>query len=584
MTQNYKFRSAGTARLTTKVHLLPLYLLVGLVLACSLPGRGEPTTSVSTELPEVTKSPTPPPQPTPTPQPLPPAVVESDPPPGPGFPLQGPLTLYFNQQMDRPSVENALSGQPSLAGRFEWLDDTTVVFKPDAALLPDTDVSVSINTSARAANGLTLPEPLRLDFRTVAPLQIVQTLPEPDQNEVNPSSALVVTFNQPVVPLGEAITSSPEAFHLEPPADGRGEWVNTSTYIFYPEPPLAGGVSYRVQLNSDLRSTAGAPLLFDADASVLSEPQWSFTTAQPRLEAVNLDQIQGNVPLDISVEMNFNQPMEARSAEENFSLLGPSTQRVPGQFGWNADFTTLTFTPTQLLERGVDYTLILQGSAQAQGGTALGQDFSTQFRTIPELSILRTEPGQGLGTPIYRGVVIYFSGPIESDEVLNYVTLEPSVTNLRHWWDGDRRALYINGDFTPVTDYNLRLSSQLSDPWDDTLGSEFRLDFRTNPLDPELIMAHGGIDLFLTPQETSLTLQATNLSSANISVGSVPFADYVRFLTPGGFDMLRGYLPADERTWNLPLNLPGDRVYPVDFPITPEGGPLSPGIYRLEVN
>ena len=86
-----------TAHLSKPVRLLPVLLLL-VSLACSLPVvTGKPTPSLPAATPTSTARP-----PTPTPAvSLPPGIVESSPPPGSDLPLQGPLTLYFSQAMDR---------------------------------------------------------------------------------------------------------------------------------------------------------------------------------------------------------------------------------------------------------------------------------------------------------------------------------------------------------------------------------------------------------------------------------------------------------------------------------------------------
>ena len=85
---------------------------------------------------------------------------------------------------------------------LNWLDDATLVFEPDSALPPSTDLTVELGTTALAANGLAMLEPVRLLYRTAAPLQAIQVLPQPGTVEADPSSAIVTTFDQPVVPLG----------------------------------------------------------------------------------------------------------------------------------------------------------------------------------------------------------------------------------------------------------------------------------------------------------------------------------------------------------------------------------------------
>ena len=107
-----------------------LYLLVlGLLLvssACSFPS-GETETPAPSPSQEVVQQATAtlPAEPTPTPHPLPPDLVESDPFPNAELGLDGSVIFYFNQSMDRSSVETAFSGH---SGSFSWVDDSTHLF------------------------------------------------------------------------------------------------------------------------------------------------------------------------------------------------------------------------------------------------------------------------------------------------------------------------------------------------------------------------------------------------------------------------------------------------------------------------
>ena len=99
---------------------LSVLLLVSM--ACTTPGL-EPTQLVEATQPpaveqEVETAPTPtqPAGPLGTAQELPPALVETDPPIGSQLPLDGTITLYFNQPMDTASVEGATDGHANHPG------------------------------------------------------------------------------------------------------------------------------------------------------------------------------------------------------------------------------------------------------------------------------------------------------------------------------------------------------------------------------------------------------------------------------------------------------------------------------------
>ena len=125
------------------IRLIPI-LLVMVSQACSLPtiGKPRPTATIPT-------TPTTPPLPTPTPKPLPPALVESSPPQGAELPLEGPFTLYFNQPMDRASVEAEYKRELGEETTFQWVDDSTVVLYPGQPLPPATDISFQVGGEIR---------------------------------------------------------------------------------------------------------------------------------------------------------------------------------------------------------------------------------------------------------------------------------------------------------------------------------------------------------------------------------------------------------------------------------------------------
>ena len=111
----------GSLTTTSRQHKLQIFFTVLLLvsMACSLPSFGQKATEEPVQpgqagepQPGTTSEPgaTPTAQPSPTlpPEPLPPALVEASPLPGSTLPLQGEITLYFNQPMQRASVEAAL--------------------------------------------------------------------------------------------------------------------------------------------------------------------------------------------------------------------------------------------------------------------------------------------------------------------------------------------------------------------------------------------------------------------------------------------------------------------------------------------
>lgn len=555
---------------------LSVLLLVFGMLACSLPGifGRDTATPVSTSNVLPTLLP-----PRPTPQPLPPTLVESDPLPGVELPLNSPISLYFNQPMEPTSVEAALTIEPTIAGQITWQDEATLVFSPSQPLSPESLISLTIKPDARARNGLSLPQPIQLDFQTVGYLHLTQSLPESGTLEVNPASAVVAAFNRPVVGLGAEPESLTAPFQLEPAAAGRGEWVNTSTYIFYPEPALQGGQIYTVQLDSSLLGVDGSPL-----AEVAS---WSFTTAMPQLVSVQTRLLEDGSPpqfidLDTPFTLTFNQPMDTSSVEAKFGLLGPDGANVPGKVSWNDDHTVMTFEPSGLLERDTVYSVALDAGVQAAGGSLIESANSVAFTTYPSLAVNGSNLGEGGIKGAYDMITLFLSAPLPEGDYQKYIQMEPSVSNLSSWFSSYDQTLNLYGEFDPETDYSLTVSSDLSDRWGDRLGQVFTLTFRTAPLPPNLFVSWYSFVFFLTPQDNSFTVQATNLPLLPTSLGSLTLEDFFSVASgENSYDRRMAYRSSDERTWSQSLDLVPNKSQPVDVYLNPERQGLEPGLYYL---
>jgi alpha-2-macroglobulin len=547
---------------------LPL-LLIAISLACSLPTIRKPTptpTSPSATLPV----------PTATTVPQPPTLVESQPPPGSNLPLSAAITLFFNQAMDRASVESAIRGEPTLSGRFEWTDDATLSFIPDVPLLPDTSVSLTIASSAQSQRGLTLQEPINIVYKTPGYLRLTQALPTPGSIDVDVYSAITAAFNYPVVPLGMDPADMPQAFGIDPPVQGHGEWVNTSTYIFYADPALAGGQNYNIQLNPDLKGTDGNPLE--------SPENWSFTTERPTLLSIEPVDGKQDVSLDTKVTLTFNQPMNPESVGSSFTLQNNIGESIPGRISWSENFTTLVFTPTELLHRNESYTALLRPDIRTTSGTALGEQFQATWSVLPELTITGSSPIQNGVTSIYSGVAISITSIVSAQDALNFITIQPQVPELHAITPFGERSLQLLGNFEPETAYTLTVSAGLSDLWGSSLADPYKLQFSTAPLEANFFLTSINNVIFLTPKDTSISAQATNIGSIELSLGSVPLEDFMSMLGRNGYDMYRAYNPADVRIWSQPLDVLPNRSQSVDLHISPNGRALEPGIYMLQIH
>jgi len=551
-------------RHTTKkrTHTLAyLILTILLTVSCALP-------SLPTQQPEATPTAF---QQEPLP-PLPPVLTEVFPLDGTQLGLDEPITLYFSQPMDRNSVEASLFGLP--AGSRTWSDDSTLTFTPDPSYDADAEITVAILSSAKAANGLSLADPVTLTYHTSSLLQAINFLPEPASQDIDPDAAVAVTFNQPVVPLGTD-TNLPDAFSLEPAVNGRGEWLSTSTYVFYPEPALAGGTTYTADLNTDLVSTTGAQL--DVVGSSIA---WSFVTALPRLVSVEPSNEQ-TLALDATIKLTFNQAMDPFSLENGFVFFEDGVP-VVGEISWNDDHTEMTFEPAERFERNSTYTLSITRDAVAASGTPIALEQQYQYFTYGDFSVHNSEPAEG-GTKIENGSVrVFFTAPPKDlDDLEGFVSLSPELSNQGIYIDGT--SLVISGFFLPENEYTLTISSDLVDEWDQPLGSDFELNFRTPAASPNLSVAYWGNVYFVRPDEPVLRANATNIQRADVSVAPITFGDFQLLTGPNSYDVLQTFAPQNSTTHSHVYSLTPSRSEPIALPLAGTGDDLGTGFYFVQV-
>lgn len=541
-----------TSRLVSAIFAL----LISLALACSF------SAPVEIDIPFIVT-------PTATPMSLPPAIVETDPPAGSQIGLQQGIAFFFNQPMNRASVEAALKMDQG-EGIYVWIDDSTLTFTPLQPLLADSPVTFTLSIGATAANGLVLLEAQSVTFTTAPALTVTQTLPAAGMEDIRPDSAIVVAFNQPVVPLGSDSADLPVGFNVEPAVRGRGEWLNSSTYIFHPEPGLDGGADYIVRVNPSLQSLAGLKL---AEA-----PAWTFRTSLPSVIELSPSNL-----LDLEIEpaftITFNQPMDRASVESDFRLDGPGGA-VNGTFEWNESATEVVFKPAGRLLRASAYSLRLSPASRSRGGVGLQAGIQHDYTSSPNFAIAYTTPFDGGSKNYSEQVEIFLTAPIGSystDELNELVTVSPTAGNL--WLYAHENSVSIYGEFDPDELYIVTISADLADKWGMRLGQSYEFRFRSGTPDPGLNLAYLPV-FFVRPEDPHVGVQITNLALLDVSTGPISLAEF--FGLESAYQEREAFNPGEAWTFTVRPNAGnGTTVY--NTPLTEEDN-LPPGLYFTRVD
>ncbi|HSM70760.1 MAG TPA: Ig-like domain-containing protein [Anaerolineales bacterium] len=462
-------------------------------------------------------------------QAYPAALVETDPPLNTVIGHRSPITLYFNQGMNKASVEAAMSGLPD--GTFTWSDEATLTFTPAQPYPPNSKLEIQIADSIQSASGFGIPETIQLAFTVADHLRATNVLPKENAADVDVDAAIVASFNQPVVPLGANPAALPPAFSVQPAVEGRGEWVNTSTYIFYPEPAMLGGTEYTVSVNADLKTASGVSL----DGSVVNA--WKFVTARPRVVEVSPSPAEF-LPPNPEIKLTFNQPMDRQSVQLNFLLSGTEGS-VNGAYAWNEDDTELTFLPENELARGIGYTLNIGANAKSKSGISLGEDYGVILNTYRNFAVTGTEN-------LRTRIEFTFSAPLARGDYEDLVTITPALDTFHvDSYSFNKSELYIDGNFISGTNYVVELSETISDQWGQTLGEPFIFNFQTPPLPPRLnvLFGAGYSNFFVRPDEPVLFANAVNITQAEVTIAPLSIQEF--FSLQFSSDTQETFTPSD---------------------------------------
>jgi hypothetical protein len=558
------------------------------------------------------------PGPTATPfPPIAPVVIDYLPQPGEELPADGAVSVFFDQPMDTQTVEAAFAIEPAVQGAFEWSDNNaTLHFKPQG-LERQSKYAVTVSDAARNRTNLNLTVPFKFTFTTVGYLEVSQVLPAPDTQDAETSALVTVLFNRPVVPLttiGDQ-ANLPNPITIEPAVKGTGEWLNTSIYVFRADPAFDAGTTYTVKVLAGLTDTTGGTLKDDY--------VWSFHTVPPAVLFSSINHDDTNVSIEPVIDVTFNQRMDHTSAEAAFRLTDAAGNNVTGQFAWayhppdpfatpneggnggghdNAPAAggpgggdgdmppfseTLTFTPTARLQLDTHYTLTIDRSARALGGAALEDAFSLSFTTVPYPAISYTIPADGdIEVDPAGGFSIEFVSPMDMSTIEGHITIDPKPTKV--YTNGWNTSFYMNWDEQPSTDYEVRISPGMRDPFGNAINEERVIHFSTAPYAPAAYLnVPGPIGTYNGYNPTQVYARFRNVTELDLSLYHLPDSDLPNFTGTSYYDW-QSYQPAPStlvRTWTESVSAKLNETGYKELNLADsEGGALEPGLYFLTLD
>jgi len=578
--------------------------------AAELPSpTAEPATATATPLP-------------PTPAgPFPPVVVSTVPELGAEQSPDAPITLKFDQPMDRASVEKAFAIEPgaSVDGAFTWVDDQTVQFAFKNGFQRGQRYRVRVVETAQGQAGLSMQRPFELRFSAAGLLQVTSVQPANTATEIAVDSKVVVMFSRPMVPLGalEQADSLPNPLTFVPPVKGQGEWLNTATYQFTPQIGFEPAISYTGRIAKGLTDVTGNALLTD-------DFEWTFTTVSPAVVASAPAAGDVYVSPTPVISVAFNQLMDHASVEKSLQLVDEAGgQPVSGQFTWqtggilpplNPDAAnsgdptppaakpvgveTVAFTPQKPLAPGGNYQLLLPQGVTSKLGAATLADYTASFTVSPLPELVSSNPADGEQfADVWQGVELTFNAPLNPASVRlgDTLLIEPKVaaTDVYTSWSNSDTTLNIGFPRSENSSYTVTLTTDVTGRYGQPLARPVTLRWQTLRQTPYVYIVSPKVGIYNGYRpETYIYMTVRNVSRVNFELYRLTPAEFQQLASQsyGGFmsgSDWSNFTPdaaGKVAFWSQPVDPARfeNYVYKVDVSQAAfKGKPLPPGLYYL---
>jgi uncharacterized protein YfaS (alpha-2-macroglobulin family) len=306
----------------------------------------------------------------------PPAIVAAMPPAGATVATNTTIGVRFNRPMASPSVVGQpvqlpeLRFDPPIPGSLIWIDQQSLVFRPNAPLQPATLYRAELAASLTDQNGVPLGEPFIWRFTTTGPT-VGSASPAANARDVALQTPLTFQIEPAIAPdlLRAGLTLSPTiAGQLD------STQLPNATQIVTFTPTIGWKVDtlYTVALQ----------------VGVAPPIRWSFNTAsQPRL----LGRFPGEgqlLPPEQNIQLVFNTPFDPETVRTSLQFEPPVSDL---QVTANGNDLQINAT----LRAATIYTMTVPASLTSRGGVPLGQDLRLRFQTAPALPLLELPDRNG---------------------------------------------------------------------------------------------------------------------------------------------------------------------------------------------
>jgi len=284
-----------------------------------------------------------------------------------GHALKAPFEIGFGAPMDAASVAAALRISPDAAVSYSWdAGGKTLTLSPVGAWAPDTLYTITVDTSARAADGGALGATVRAVVLTERAGTATMSATKVVGGRVAADTAFAIRLDRSV-----SVAAVQAALQVDPAVPGAvTAGPGAGDYVFTPDGPLKADTAYRLTL-SGLVDSEG--IAFATTPSV----QVRTLTAPGVVRFRPLDGAKAQTR-DSVLSVRFTAAMDRRTTAAAFSVTAAG-KAVAGAISWAEANHVLVFTPAATLPYSAKVTLAVGATATSATGMPVAGPVSGSF-------------------------------------------------------------------------------------------------------------------------------------------------------------------------------------------------------------
>ena len=176
------------------------------------------------------------------------------------------------------------------------------------------------------------------------------------------------------------------------------------------------------------------------------------------------------LPLDGSLEIQFDQPMDQAATTAAWQMLGPEGEAVAGEVTWLNE-RTLRFTASEPLQSGQMYVAGLSGDALSAEGLPVDQAMRWEFATVGALEVQQVFPADGATEVANNAVItVIFNRPVvplviaeDQSALPSPLQITPPLAGKGEWVNTSVYAYYPDGALHGDTEYTVAVAAGLQD-------------------------------------------------------------------------------------------------------------------------